>query len=86
MALEIVWRNPHTVRANRRHSFDSNGDPVHGKQCERLRHPAGQKNRRVRHPPLRTASRNRKRWNLCWTRDQDLIPHRTLSLAPMRCP
>lgn len=28
MALEIVWRNPHTVRANRRHSSDGNGDPV----------------------------------------------------------
>ena len=28
MALEIVWRNPDTVRANRRHSFDGNRDPV----------------------------------------------------------
>jgi len=28
MVLEIVWRNPDTVRANRRHSFDGNGDPV----------------------------------------------------------
>ena len=28
MALEIVWRNPETVRANRRHSSDGNGDAV----------------------------------------------------------